>query len=329
MNHLLLARFMQTGIDQLTAHRRYGTAHVHSCVLRSVTEYTGNQRLYLHELTPDWLKNYETYLSLTKQCSRNTTSTYLRCLQTVYNRALEQGLVPYVPGHFKRVFTGVVHNHSRAMSADQIRRLIDVPIPVRAAAIDDRDSSEQQRSTMRARACMELMLRMRGIAFVDLAFLPKTAIQGNQLIIQRRKTRRILRFHITKEIRFLIQKYAHRDTMSPFLLDILHTHDGTDKGIYRSYQRQLRSLNHFLKQLASLQRVPCRVSSYCARHTWATQAKYCGIPTEVISEGLGHASVMTTAAYLKSFEHEVLEEANMVVISNILAEMNDKQKSGN
>ncbi|MDR0989185.1 MAG: site-specific integrase [Prevotellaceae bacterium] len=323
MKPILVARFMQTGIDQFTAHRRYGTAHVHRCVLHSVMEYSGNPSLCLHELTPDWLKNYETHLLLAKKRSRNTTSTYLRCLQTVYNRALQEGLVPFVPGHFKRIFTGVTHNHSRAMSAEQIRRLINAPLSAGQAAVDQPRSGERQRSTMRARACMELMLRMRGIAFVDLAFLPKTAVQGNHLIIQRRKTGRILRFRITKEIGFLLQKYAHRHVHSPFLLDILHTHDGTDKGIYRSYQRQLRSLNRFLGHLAALQRVGRSVTSYCARHTWATQAKYCGIPTEVISEGLGHASVSTTAAYLKSFEQEVLEEANEVVISNILSQMND------
>jgi integrase len=321
---ILLSDFMQSGIDELTSNRRYGTAHVHKSVLHSVIEFADNRPLYLHELTPQWLKSYENFLLLEKERSANTSSTYLRCLQTIYNRALQSGLVEYIPGQFKQIFTGTKHNHSRALSAAEIRRLVaDTPVPNLPAS--DRSASDRLSFTMRARACMELMLRLRGIAFVDLAFLPKTAVRENVLVVKRRKTGRILRFRITREVRALLRNYAHRDPASPFLLDILHDHDNTDRGIYLNYQRQLRNLNRFLKLLASSRHLSCTVSSYCARHTWATQAKYCGISTAIISEGLGHASVTTTEAYLKSFAMEVLEEANKVVISNILKKNDEKE----
>ena len=47
--------------------------------------------------------------------------------------------------------------------------------------------------------------------------------------------------------------------------------------------------------------VPGKVTSYTARHTWATAGKYCHVPIEIISEGLGHASVTTTEGYMKGF----------------------------
>ena len=57
-----------------------------------------------------------------------------------------------------------------------------------------------------------------------------------------------------------------------------------------------------------------KFTSYSIRHSWATIAKFVGIPVEVISEGLGHRFLNTTEIYLKSFENEVLDEANERVV---------------
>ncbi|MCG2462383.1 tyrosine-type recombinase/integrase, partial [Flavobacteriaceae bacterium F89] len=54
---------------------------------------------------------------------------------------------------------------------------------------------------------------------------------------------------------------------------------------------------------------------YTIRHSWATIAKYMGISTAIISEGLGHNSLRTTEIYLKSFDNKVLDEANRLVVS--------------
>ena len=57
--------------------------------------------------------------------------------------------------------------------------------------------------------------------------------------------------------------------------------------------------------------------TYVARHTWATVGKYCRIPIEVISEGLGHASVTTTEGYMKGFGNNRMEQANKVIMNYI------------
>lgn len=61
-----------------------------------------------------------------------------------------------------------------------------------------------------------------------------------------------------------------------------------------------------------------KLSSYTARHTWATLAKYCQVPEEVISEGLGHSSLQITRTYLKSFQNGELAHANKLVNDYIL-----------
>ena len=88
---------------------------------------------------------------------------------------------------------------------------------------------------------------------------------------------------------------------------------------FDDYRRCLRKLNFNLSRLPGLMGMEeVKVSSYTARHTWATLAKYCQVPEEVISEGLGHSSLEVTRTYLKSFEGEELNRANIVVNNYII-----------
>jgi integrase len=271
----------------------------------------------------------------------NTSSTYLRVLQAVYNRALSRRLVSFIPRHFSDVFTGVQRNHNRAMSADAMKRLLTYRWDPKAAEAEAEadvkvmEPADTQECTadsprrsgwemLKARACLELMLRLRGLPFVDLAFLHKSDIQGNYLVLHRHKTGSILRIRLTREIRALLMKYRCQDFSSPLLLNILNP-ALSDAAQFDDYRRCLRTFNAWLKKLAKLCGVdPAEVSSYSARHTWATAAKYCNIPLTVISESLGHASPVTTEAYLKSFGDEALDRANRVVTKFIFGRKFDE-----
>ncbi len=326
---LILTEYMTSVMDELLRSERYSTAHVYSSVIRSVSTYAGG-KFRLSAITPVFLKGYEDYLILQKGLEWNTSSTYMRCLQSVYNRALRDGEVSFIPQLFKGVFTGVKRNHRRALQVEDMRRLLREPVQGEscvasagnassAAVASSPESGALRRSGFdehKARTCLELMVRLQGMCFVDLAFLRKSDLKRGYLMLRRHKTHMPLCIRVTDEIRRLLSRYLNRDASSPYLLTIL---DGQLRGYaaYRDYQCKLRRCNAALKRLARSRDVCVSVSTYCARHTWATQAKYCGIPTSVISEGLGHASVTTTESYLKSFENGVLDRANARVTAYI------------
>ena len=69
-------------------------------------------------------------------------------------------------------------------------------------------------------------------------------------------------------------------------------------------------MNSELKEIARLAQLDANLTTYVARHTYATVLKKSGIPTAVISEALGHKSEFITQTYLKSFENEVVDLAN-------------------
>ena len=281
--------FMLSVITDMERQGRYSTAHVYYCALQSAMGY-GGYSLRIEELNPVWLGHYQEHL-LRQALMWNTISTYMRMLRAVYNRAVDMGLAPYIPRQFKNVFTGRHTNHQRALKKEEIRLVL----LERVDTENDNLPSESETAapcTLRdldwARACLELMLRFHGIPFVDLAHLRKVDLRS----------------------------YASDDPSSPYLLNILNGRL-SGKEAYKDYQQALRMLNLQLYRLSRACRLGKRLSSYTARHSWATIAKSRGISVEVISEALGHASISTTEGYLKQFDNDEIEKANRVIINYI------------
>ena len=87
--------------------------------------------------------------------------------------------------------------------------------------------------------------------------------------------------------------------------------------IYEQYRLALGRMNRYLKKIASLLNINVRLTTYTARHTWATLARESGAPISIISAGLGHTSEEMTRVYLKDFDQETLAKVNRVV-TNLL-----------
>ncbi|KAA3233869.1 tyrosine-type recombinase/integrase, partial [Akkermansia sp. BIOML-A40] len=164
----------------------------------------------------------------------------------------------------------------------------------------------------RAQDMFVLMFLLRGLPFVDLAYLRKSDLRDNVITYRRRKTGRPLSVTLTPEALELLKKYMNRDSHSPYLFSLLKSGEGT-KEAYREYQLALRSFNQQLLLLGQLLGLGDRLSSYTARHTWATTAYYCEIHPGIISEAMGHSSITVTETYLKPFRNKKIDEANQLV----------------
>ena len=254
------------------------------------------------QLTPKWLKRFENSLR-EHGCSWNTVSTYLRTLRAVYNRAVSQRKATYVPHLFRSVYTGTRADRQRALDNEDMKKVF-----TRLAT--------QSSATTAMRTAQDwfiLMFLLRGLPFVDLAYLRKSDLKENVITYRRRKTGRTLSVTLTTEAVFLLQQYMNRDVASPYLFPILRSGEGTEEA-YREYQLALRGFNHQLALLGELLGIKGRLSSYAARHTWATTAYYCEIHPGVISEAMGHSSITVTETYLKPFHSKKIDDANRRII---------------
>lgn len=298
--------FMKEVADGLQKSGNFGTAHIYRSSMNAVIGFNGSGNLSFRKVTQAFLKKYESYLR-EKNCSWNTVSTYLRTLRAVYNRAVDRHLAPYVPHHFRYVYTGTRADRKRALEKEDMGLLM-TKIPV--------GNYSENSDLQRTRALFFLMFLLRGMPFVDLAYLKKHDIDGNVLTYRRRKTGRLLTVTLTPEAMKLIERYMNTDSSSPYLFSLITSAEGTEAA-YKEYQLALRNFNYQLTILKEVLGLNADISSYTARHTWATMAYYCEVHPGVISEAMGHSSITVTETYLKPFKNKKIDEANVKVISSL------------
>ena len=298
-----LISFMKEVAEGLRKSGNYGTAHVYRSSMNAIIAFNGSRNLSFKKVNQEFLKSFETYLR-EKDCSWNTVSTYMRTLRAVYNRAVDRRMASYIPHHFRYVYTGTRADRKRALEKEDMERLMkELPKQIH----------QGREELQRTRAYFFLMFMLRGMPFVDLAYLRKSDLRGNVITYRRRKTGRPLSVTLTPEAMILVKKYMNRDPSSPYLFPLLRSREGT-KEAYREYQLALRSFNQQLMLLGELLGLGDKLSSYTARHTWATTAYYCEIHPGIISEAMGHSSITVTETYLKPFRSKKIDEANKQVL---------------
>ena len=297
--------FMKQVARGLQVEGNFGTAHVYRSSLNAIIAYRGKDDFAFNEVTSEWLKGFEVYLR-GRGCSWNTVSTYMKTIRAVYNRAVDRGWAKYSPRLFEHVYTGTRTDRKKALDVSDIGGLVrDTENKLLKSVLDS--------GMQKTEALFVLMFMMRGLPFVDLAFMHKQDLQGNVLSYRRQKTGRYLRVTLSDEAMQLVRLMANKDEKSPYLFPILHSEEGTEAA-YREYQTALRSFNHQLAILGKKWGIKS-ISSYSARHTWATMAYYCEIHPGIISEAMGHSSITVTETYLKPFHDKKIDEANQLVIS--------------
>lgn len=299
-----LISFMKEVADGLRKSGNYGTAHIYRSSRSAVIKFNGSTKLPFRKVNQEFLKNFETYLR-EKDCSWNTVSTYMRTLRAVYNRAVDRHLAPYVPHHFRNVYTGTRADRKRALDKEDMELLME-GLP----------QQSHRKELQRAHAFFLLMFMLRGIPFVDLAYLKKCDIEDNVLTYRRKKTGRLLTVTLLPEAIKLIKQYMNTDPASPYLFSIISSKEGTEAA-YKEYQLALRNFNYQLLLLKQTLDLSSELSSYTARHTWATMAYYCEIHPGIISEAMGHSSITVTETYLKPFKNKKIDEANATVLSSL------------
>lgn len=163
-----------------------------------------------------------------------------------------------------------------------------------------------------ARDMFLISFYLRGMSFIDMAFLRKADLVNGYITYRRRKTGQQLIIEWTKEMQFILDKYP--DNVTDYLLPIIKN-PGTNE-IY-TYRNVGYNINHNLKKIAQMVGISIPLTLYVARHSWASAAKAKGIPISIISEGMGHDSETTTQIYLASLDSSVVDKANSLILKSL------------
>lgn len=288
--------FLRVQILRLKRLGRDRCSETMNSALRSFMQFRAGIDISLHNLTKDILLQYEAYLK-SRGLTRNTSSFYMRNLRSAYNVAIEEGLTSD-NDPFRKVYTGVDKTVKRAISINDIRKIKALDLNFCPALDFTRDM-------------LLLSFYMRGMSFVDMAYLRKKDLVNGYVTYRRKKTGQTLTVELTNEGKTIISKYKNE---TQYLLPIITVENGEER---QQYQKQLMRINRHLKKIGAMVELPIPLSTYVMRHAWATIARDKGIELSIISKGLGHDSEVTTQIYLDSIRTAKVDEANRAILDDL------------
>ena len=310
-----LSPYMKSVIERLTADKKRPAVHTYNATLNSFTKFFGGQgteeMLVTDVFTAGKLKEYEAWLR-SRNASWNTVSTYMRVLKAVYNRLVEAKRLTYDARLFDSVYTKVEAQSKRSLTEEQMNTLLHT------------DFEKLPEDVQNVLAYFLLMFLFRGMPFIDMAYLRKQDLKEHCITYCRHKTGKKMVVRIAHEATALFEKCRNKKTDSGYLFPILDETTENDKKLYENYRQALRTFNRKLAKMAALLLPGTNISSYTARHTWATLAFYSGIPIGIISKALGHSSIKVTETYLKPFENEKVDAANDELIMSVVKRSKEK-----
>lgn len=289
-----LFNFMESVIIKLKQNGKARTSETYFVTLNSFKKFRNGEDIMLDSLTSEVMEAYEAWHQQ-RGIAPNTISFYTRILRAVYNRAVEQDIIEN-RNPFRHVYTGVDKTVKRALPLAVIKKIKALDLSL-TPSLDF------------ARDMFMLSFYLRGMSFIDMAFLKKTDLRNGYVSYRRRKTNQQLIIEWTIEMQMILDKYP--ENASEYLLPIIRNPSTNERCTYRNVGY---NINRNLKRIAEMVGVQIPLTLYVARHSWASAAKAKGIPVSVISEGMGHDSETTTQIYLASLDTSVVDKANSLIL---------------
>ena len=284
--------FIDYQIKKLKSKNRTKTASIYETARRSFARFRNAEDIRIDKIDHITISQYEAFLKKNGVCL-NSISCYMRALRALYNQAVQKGLTTQ-KNPFKEVYTGIDKTIKRAVNEETVVKLCKTDFPL-------------QPYLQLARDLFLFSFYTRGMSFVDMANLTQKNIRNGYLIYTRSKTKQGLSIKIEKCIEEIIERYKDL-TIDNYLLPIYNEQN-------RDYGSHLRTYNKRLRLISKKLNLEKPLSSYVARHTWATMALRKGISVQVISEGMGHENEKTTRIYLASLEQSIIDNANAKIIA--------------
>lgn len=248
------------------------------------------------EMDCNWLKRYETWLRKQGK-SENTIGIRFRNIRMIFNLAMNMELVKLENYPFKRFKVSKLHQETakRALSKEEVLSIINYPI----MGIDY--------YTKLAINLFTFSYFMGGINFVDMAYLTERNIIDNRLVYNRKKTAKLINLPMQQRAYMVLKEY--KKINEPYLFPILSSKHKTEQQRLNRLHKVITKVNKALKNIGEELHIPIKLTTYVARHSYATVLKRAGVATSIICESLGHSSEKVTQIYLDGFENSQIDKA--------------------
>lgn len=287
--------FASSESEELRMTGRERTAERYDTVINSFRRFLSDRGdIRIGFVDSSLMVAYESFLKESGICL-NSISFYMRGLRAIYNRAVEKGVVEQ-RNPFRHVYTGISKTVKRAVPVEVIREIRDMDLSSDLSADFARD-------------IFMFSFYTRGMSFVDIAFLKKCDLRNGILSYCRQKTGQRLFIRWENPMQAIVDKYDTSEI--PYMLPIIRDNY---KDARRQYMSAAHLVNSKLKRIGRILGLEQPLTTYVARHGWASIARSRNIPIATISEALGHDSEKTTRIYLASLDTSLVDRANSLVL---------------
>ena len=293
-------QFYQELIEQYKANEKCGNRLIYKSSYNSINVFTnGNLEIPFSAIDVAWLNKYEKWLR-SKGNKETTMSLMFRTLRSAYNKAIENKCARKsdYPFNDYKISKFDVSTEKRAIAkADVLKFSTDV------------HSIGKQQYVQLSKDIFIFSYLCGGINFTDIANLTKdNIIEGKRLHYIRQKTGKLIKLGLSEEALKIIKRYAveSKGYLFPILNAQLHK---TPLQKQNRIHKMLGKVNKNLKLLAAQLGVEANLTTYVARHSFASVLKKSGVNIALISEALGHSDLTTTQIYLDSFNNEQIDNA--------------------
>ena len=288
-------------VENLKSIGKTGNAKIYHDTHNSLKRFNNGKQLDIpfSDIDVAWLNNYEQFLRGNK-CNDVSISTFFRTLRGAYNRAIKAKIVKqeFYPFNEFKISKFDTTTEKRAISKSDVMQIINADLT---------NSSDYMRLSQ---DLFTFSYLCGGINFVDMANLTQTNITDNRIIYTRQKTGKKINVPLNETMQNIVNKYIIDKNTTDYIFPILdkETHK-TEQQKYNRRHKVLAHINTNLKTIAKDLKIDTNLTSYVARHSFATTLKRSGVATSIISETLGHSSEKTTQIYLDSFENTQIDDA--------------------
>lgn len=291
-----LFNYFDNVIDELNSEGRIGSANAYKGALNSLKSHKPN--LTFHKINVAFLKDYETKMK-SKGRSISTIGIYLRQLRAIINKAIEEGNLDakYYPFGKNRYLIKAPRNIKKALTIDQIKSIIDYEV---------KEGSTQHF----VRDIWLFSYLCNGMNIKDIINLKFKNIQKDSIQYDRSKTSLTIQnpkpivIALLPQSKGIIDRWGVKsESENDYVFPVLKK--GLSNLQKQKYKDQfIKTINKYMKLIGQDIGYDKPLTTYAARHSFATVLKRSGTPMEFISESLGHKSLQTTEAYLDSFEDQ-------------------------
>jgi integrase len=292
-------------IRRLIASGQIKNAEVYKDTKRNLSLFTGEKDIHFSDVDISFLNKFEEHLKKNGK-GPNTIYIYLRTLRALLNKAIKENICAEKYYPFKRFSLAKyskIKTEKRAIRKEDIEKIKKVSLKKYPHLTD-------------AKNIFLFSFYCRGMNFADISFLKWKDINANRLTYTRKKTNELFNIELLPPTIEILKYYRPftRTTQLSYVFPILNENHIEPQTIYNRKVKMLRKINSDLKEIGELAKLKCELTTYVARHSYATILKTSGVSIAVISQAMGHDSEKTTHIYLESFENKIIDEASKNIL---------------